>query len=213
MFASWKKLAAPVLAAAAVGLMSQSSHASAIKFTTETVGTPMSTFTDSGITFSNPSCIDGNKFVVQSLNWMSTLPDMTPGNVLTDQTNPAGFPIAYDFAFKMSFAAPINLLNMDMDYAVNLTAGGSIELEGFDSAGNLIATTTHSFFTNGILEDHLSLSGPSISSVVIVPTAIAEGFSNISYQTASSVPEPTSLCLFALGPILLGRRRRNALSV
>jgi hypothetical protein len=180
-----------------------------------------STHTDplSGITFSNPISPDGNKFTVQQTEAWSALPDLTPGDMLIAQTTLPGSPISNDFGFTMSFASPVAQLNMDMAYEVtNFNSGGAMLLEGFDTTGKLVATQTQTFaypsnpFGPSAFEDHLTLAAtsPSISSVQVIPTNLADGFTNISYDMTTAVPEPSCIAIFALTPLMMQRRRRMA---
>jgi hypothetical protein len=112
----------------------------------------------------------------------------------------------------MSFPTPVDQVNLDMAYAVDPGADGSVILEGFDSSGNLVDSFNQSLSSTGIQEDDISFTpAADISSVTVVPTSISDGFNNISFEpadepAATDVPEPAAISVLAVSTLLLGRR-------
>jgi hypothetical protein len=174
--------------------------------------TPTSGFTDpaTDVTFSDPSSTDGDSFGFLQQDSSANLPNMTPGTILVG--DPTSSSIADDFAFTMSFPTPVDQVNLDMAYAVDPGADGSVILEGFDSSGNLVDSFNQSLSSTGIQEDDISFTpAADISSVTVVPTSISDGFNNISFEpadepAATDVPEPAAISVLAVSTLLLGRR-------
>jgi hypothetical protein len=206
---SRRKACFPTMVVASMFMAARSASADVVTdFGALPLGSQMSGFTDpaTGVTFSDPSSTDGDTFGFLQQDSSANLPNMTPGTILVG--DPTSSSIADDFTFTMNFPTPINELDLDMAYAVDPGAGGSVVLEGFDNSGNLVDSYTQSFASSGIQEDDISFTpAAGISSVTVVPTSISDGFNNITFQPAATdVPEPSAASLLAVGTVLLGRR-------
>jgi hypothetical protein len=217
---SRRKAYLPTVVVASMFIAARSASADVVTdFGALPLGTQMSGFTDpaTGVTFSDPSSTDGNTFGFLQQDASTNLPNMTPGTILVG--DPTSTSIADDFTFTMNFPTPIDELDLDMAYAVDPGADGSIVLEGFDNSGNLVDSFDQSFSSSGIQEDDISFTpAAAISSVTIVPTSISDGFNNISFQpadapAATDVPEPAAVSLLAISTVLLGRRGSRKVKV
>ena len=164
---SRRKAYLPTVVVASMFIAARSASADVVTdFGALPLGTQMSGFTDpaTGVTFSDPSSTDGNTFGFLQQDASTNLPNMTPGTILVG--DPTSTSNADDFTFTMNFPTPIDELDLDMAYAVDPGADGSIVLEGFDNSGNLVDSFDQSFSSSGIQEDDISFTpAAAISSV------------------------------------------------
>lgn len=110
-----------------------------------------------------------------------------------------------NFAFAARFPSPVPSVVMDVN-ANAITTTGSVSLEGLDSSGGVVASSTHPV-TGGLGQIFpLSVSSPTsnIASIRLVPNNVFNAVDNIAF-----IPEPASLGLLASGALCTLWRRRD----
>jgi hypothetical protein len=179
---------------------------------------PTVTDPGTGVVFSNaPNNGGGDNFIIDYFNADSSLPDITPGPVLSSEgfVPNGGVSAPADFGFTMTLPTPASGVNMIMDYASAAAGGpaGSVLLQGYNSSNTVVAmdqvTPPAGFFDEQPLA--LTSSSNNIVKVTLTPTNIADNFGAITY-TVTNVPEPGSFLMLGIAAALSIRRRRRTTS-
>lgn len=176
---------------------------------------PTVTDPGTGVVFSNASNNGGgNNFIIDYFNATSSLPDITPGRILSSAgfVGNGGVFVPANFGFTMTLPAPASGVNMIMDYEDFAgVPAGSVLLQGYNSSNVLVATDQVTPPVGFFAEQTLSLtySSNSIVKITLTPTNIGDNFGAISY-TVTNVPEPGSILMLGMAGALSVRRRSRA---
>jgi hypothetical protein len=174
------------------------------------IDSPIPEFTDpgSGVFFSNPSTpAGGDFFLVDSWPSTATLPDLTPGVVLSSNGYAPGLvSLPFEFSFTMTLPTLANSVDAILAYGNDPGTQGTMLMQGFDESGHEVASTSvqpkGSFFEQPL---SLSSSDYNIKTVTFTPTNLSDAIGQITF---TAVPEPSTLALLCLGGLGLLMRRR-----
>jgi hypothetical protein len=154
------------------------------------------------------------------------LVDIQPFGMSTDFANVSGFPSLYqnntilvqniyqpggtiglsqNFGFKAEFPDAGFAAGLDILY-ITQASGGSATLSGYNASGQLISSVNSPAVPafSGWSQMHLDLTGPDIRSIIVTANGgLSTAYDNISV----TIPEPASVAIVALLPMLSRRRR------
>jgi hypothetical protein len=174
-----------------------------------------SSFADpgTGVVFSNGITNGGSGFIVDFFNATPSLPDITPGRILSAQgyVGNGGASAPANFGFTMTLPTPSYGVSMIMDYASTFSGpAASVLLQGFDANNILVASDNVTPPMGFFQEQPLSLSSATgnIVTVTLTPTNIFDNLAAITYTSA--LPEPAALSFLATGCFFLSRRSRHS---
>jgi hypothetical protein len=217
MLARWTHKVGFVLACCVVSVSRGSPVLHNVTLNGLNIDSPYVTVTDpgTGVVFSNAKTNGGGDFNIDYFNATSSLPDITPGRILSAEgfVGNGGVSAPTNFGFTMTLPTPSRGVSMIMDYVFDGDPTTSVSLQGFDAQGNLVSADNLNLPYVSFQEQALSLSSSTdnIVTVTLTPTGISDNFGAITYTTA--LPEPTGLLGMAAGCLLLLRRSRGAAAI
>lgn len=129
------------------------------------------------------------------------------GNFIGDPMNPISGASRAD-VLRIDFASLVD--NVSFDFFPQGSQGGNTLVEAFDGMGGLLFSGTTGISGFPVIANYvLPVNGVSRIDITQPTDSWNWGLDDLTFEESSAVPEPTSLCLLAIGGFGLAIRRRR----